>query len=222
MKSEASQTPKDDATTETVHTYSPYEGLKSEPRITEEERKEIEKCENWNKMLFMSKQSWPIEKNIKEFSRKGDDVYLDVYRVADIVLTMNKFILLSDPMNGSRYGKYIEEGGYFVINFTRLRVGIGRLLGIRNADITPDGILTKRLEEYMLKRGVFPKLDQPEIIKEYASLAGKDERLIRIVDLREINEVYYTDFCKHWKELMGDEGSIFLSVDKIIERFQKK
>ena len=206
---DASQIPEGNATTENV----------SEPKITEEERKEIEKCENWNKMLFMSKQSWPIEKNIKEFSRQGDDFYLDVYRVADIVLTMNKFILLSDPVNGVKYSKYMEEGGYFVINDIEFRTRIRSFLKLRGEDMAKGGKLDVLLEDYLVRRGISVKFEQAEKANEYAILVGMDMDLIRIVDLRAINEVFFPDFCKYRKLLLDNKGSLFMQVDKVVDRF---
>ncbi|MDG6962548.1 MAG: hypothetical protein JRN48_01755, partial [Nitrososphaerota archaeon] len=76
---------------------STSEGDAPQTAVPEEKSQDVLKCENWNKMLFMSKPSWPVEKNIKEFNHQGEDIYKDVYRAADIILTMHKFISLSDP-----------------------------------------------------------------------------------------------------------------------------
>ncbi|EQB65150.1 MAG: hypothetical protein AMDU3_IPLC00003G0002 [Thermoplasmatales archaeon I-plasma] len=198
------------------------DGSASDTTTTEKKDENVERCENWNKMLFMSKQSWPIEKNIKEFNHQGEEIYIDVLRAADIILTMHKFIALSDPVNGEKLRKYVEGEGYLVTDFTRLRLTIKKLLSLQSVDIAPEGKLANKLEDYLIRRGVIVKLNPPEIIKEYASLVGKDEHLIRVVDLREINEIYYPDFCKHWDILIGYEGSIFLSVEKVIDRFGKK
>ena len=206
---EASQTPAGNATTENV----------SEPAVTEEERKEIEKCENWNKMLFMSKQSWPIEKNIKEFSRQGDDVYMDVCRVADIILTMNRFMLLADATNGEKYRKYMESGGYFVINDMEFRTRIRSFLKLRGEDMAKGGKLDILLEDYLVKRGILVRFGQAEKANEYVTLVGMDMDLIRIVDLRAINEVFFPDFCKYRKLLLDNKGTLFIQVDKVVDRF---
>ena len=206
---EASQTPTDSATTENA----------SEPAVTEEERKEIEKCENWNKMLFMSKQSWPSEKNIKEFSRQGDDVYIDVCRVADIILTMNRFMLLADATNGEKYRKYMESGGYFVINDMEFRTRIRSFLKLRGEDMAKGGKLDILLEDYLVKRGILVRFGQAEKANEYVTLVGMDMDLIRIVDLRAINEVFFPDFCKYRKLLLDNKGTLFIQVDKVVDRF---
>ena len=195
---------------------------KPQKEVPEEKSAEDLQCENWNKLLYMSGQPWPIEKNIHEFTRQGDELYKDVYRVADIILTMHKFIFFSDPINGEKFRKYVENGGYLVINFTELRARIRKFLNLRGADMGPEGKLTMQLEHYFMGRGVFPKLNSPEVMQEYVALVGMDANLIRVIDFRAINEVYYSDFCKHRDVFLDDENSLFLSVEKVIEKFGKQ
>ena len=201
---------------------STSEGDAPQTAVPEEKSQDVLKCENWNKLLYASGQPWPIEKNIHEFNHQGEDIYKDVYRAADIILTMNKFILLSDPTGGERFRKYVEGGGYLVIDFMEFRTRIRKFLNLRGTDMASEGKLAKMLEEYLIRRGVFVRLDSPEIIQEYTILVDTDESLMRVVDLREINEVYYSDFCKHWDILLGDDNNIFLSVEKVIDKFGVK
>lgn len=115
----------------------------------------------------------------------------------------------------------MQERNYLTNDYLIFRSAIRKFMDLRNADIAPEGILTKKLEEYQISRGIIVKLN-PETVQECVSVGCVDAGIVMVADLWEINEVYYTDFCKHWKELMSEEGSIFLSVDKIIERFRKK
>ena len=147
---------------------------------------------------------------------------MDVCRVADIILTMNRFMLLADATNGEKYRKYMESGGYFVMDITELRTRIRNLLKLRSNDMTPNGKMAVLLDDYMVRKGIVVLLNPPDVIQEYVGLVGADASMIRVVDLREINEVYYSDFCKNFDVLMGKGNDLFLYTEKVLAKFGKK
>ena len=90
---------------------------------------------------------------------------------------------------------------------------------LRGEDMAKGGKLDVLLEDYLVRRGISVRFGQAEKANEYATLVVMDMDLIRIVDLRAINEVFFADFCKYRKLLLDNKGTLFMEVDKVVDRF---